>query len=121
MPKNNLSKIMTMVQNSTFLILPSLGIDGQGVSFFAPQSTSEQSPLCSGIFLQKCHPLRSLAPPLQTATVALGCGLVLGANLAAASFLAPQPSEKPAESPVFQGLSAGFIFLFHPLIVQKWS
>ena len=64
MPKNNLSKIMTMVQNSTFLILPSLGIDGQGVSFFAPQSTSEQSPLCSGIFLQKCHPLRSVPLPL---------------------------------------------------------
>ena len=27
-------------------------------------ATSEQSPLCSGIFLQKCHPLRSVPLPL---------------------------------------------------------
>jgi hypothetical protein len=45
--------------------------------------------LCRRFFIKIA--IRFFAPPLQTATAALGCGLVFGANLTAASFLAPHP------------------------------
>ena len=53
-------------------------------SNLASSSTSEQSPLCSGVFYftgnRKHHPLRSLAPPFKPEPALLGFGFVFWRN-----------------------------------------
>ncbi len=108
------------------------------VRFPSPAPRRSKVRFAPAFFCKKCHPLRSLAPPLQTGPAAqplaapppygcgvplagasLGSGLGSGADLETASFLALQSIQKPAEILVFQGLSAGFIFCVPPFDCSK--